>query len=181
MMMNFLGFSRSVIPIRMTCRNSFSMHLFNKLTNSICSLFLSITHRRGGEWSISIFLLALLQKLVGNFFLIFRREIREIWWEFWREFCGIFSDDRIKAQQFRGKFRGIFRKKIRSSKKIFRAKFTLQMCHLKVFQGRPNSVVYENVFGATGCFSEKSLHVSNVVHYPNITSCDLNSGRIWVL
>ena len=39
---------------------------------------------------------------------------------------------RVDSRKFRGKFRGIFRKKIRSSNKnIFRAKFTLQTCHLK--------------------------------------------------
>ena len=44
---------------------------------------------------------------------------------------GFFLTHRIKAQNFRGKFRSIFREKIRSSKKLFRAKFTLQTCHLK--------------------------------------------------
>ena len=48
----------------------------------------------------------------------------------WREFCGIFMTHRTKAQKFRGNFRIIFRNKIRSSKNIFRAKFTLQTCHL---------------------------------------------------
>ena len=33
---------------------------------------------------------ALLQKLVGEFFLIFRREIWKIQWEIWREFSGDF-------------------------------------------------------------------------------------------
>ena len=42
---------------------------------------------------------------------------------------GFFLTHRTKAQKFRGKFRSIFRKKIRSSKKIFRAKFTLHTCH----------------------------------------------------
>ena len=41
---------------------------------------------------------------------------------------------RTKAQNFRGKFRIIFRKKIRSSTKICRAKFPLQTCHLKKTQ-----------------------------------------------
>ena len=49
-------------------------------------------------------------------------------------FRGFFLTHRTKAQKFRGKFRNIFRKKIRGSKKIFRAKFTLQTCHLKPFQ-----------------------------------------------
>ena len=46
-------------------------------------------------------------------------------------FRGFFLTHRTKAQTFRGKFRSIFRKKIRGWKKIFRAKFTLQTCHLK--------------------------------------------------
>ena len=83
---------------------------------------------------VHIFLPALLQKLVGDFFLIFRREIWKIQWEIWREFSGdFFLTHRTKAQKIRGKFRSIFRKKIRGSKKIFRAKFTLQTCHLNIF------------------------------------------------
>ena len=45
-------------------------------------------------------------------------------------FRGFFLTHRTKAQTFRGKFRSIFRTKIRGSKKIFRAKFTLRTCHL---------------------------------------------------
>ena len=37
---------------------------------------------------------ALLQKLVGEISLIF---CREIWWEIWREICGIFSDPQNKG------------------------------------------------------------------------------------
>ena len=62
------------------------------------------------------------------FFFIFRRET---WWEIWRVFCGFFLTHTIKAQKFREKFRSSFRTKIRSSKNIFRAKFTLHTCHLK--------------------------------------------------
>ena len=51
-------------------------------------------------------------------------------------FRGFFLTHRTKAQKFRGKFGSIFRKKIRGSKKIFRAKFTLQTCHLKEFGPR---------------------------------------------
>ena len=51
--------------------------------------------------------------------------------KFGGNFVGIFLTHRIKAQKFRGKFRSIFGKKILSSKKIFRAKVTLQTCHLK--------------------------------------------------
>ena len=50
-----------------------------------------------------------------------------------REF---FLTHRTKAQKIRGKFRSIFRNKIRSSNKIFRAKFTLQTCHLKKKRAR---------------------------------------------
>ena len=50
-------------------------------------------------------------------------------------FRGCFLTHRTKAQKIRGKFRSIFRKKIRGSKKIFRAKFTLQTCHLKFLWG----------------------------------------------
>ena len=61
---------------------------------------------------------ALLQKLVGDYFLDF------FGWEIWRT-------HRTKAKKCRGNSRSIFRKKIRSSIKIFRAKFTLQTRHLK--------------------------------------------------
>ena len=40
-----------------------------------------------------------------------------------------FSDPQIKAQKHRGKLRSIFREKLRSPKKIFRAKFVLQTRH----------------------------------------------------
>ena len=74
---------------------------------------------------------ALLQKLVGEFFLIFRREIfGKFSGKFGGNFAGFFLTHRTEAQKFRGKLRSIFRNKIRSSKKIFRAKFTLQTCHL---------------------------------------------------
>ena len=67
------------------------------------------------------------------FFLIFRRESRKnliIVGNLEGIFRGFFLTHRTKAQKFRGKFRSIFRTKIRGSKKIFRAKFTLQTCHL---------------------------------------------------
>ena len=51
-------------------------------------------------------------------------------------FRGFFLTHRTKAQKFRGKFQSIFRKKIRGSKKIFSAKFTLQTCHLKYYEAR---------------------------------------------
>ena len=44
---------------------------------------------------------------------------------------GYFRTNKIKAQTFWGYFRSMNRKKIRSPKKIFLAKFALQTCHLK--------------------------------------------------
>ena len=66
------------------------------------------------------FLHALLQKLVGDFFLIFRREFPKFGkfgGNFGGNFAGFFLTHRIKAQKIRGKFRSIFREKIRSSTK----------------------------------------------------------------
>ena len=48
---------------------------------------------------------ALLQKLVGEIFLIFRWKI---WWEIWRGFCGIFSDPQKKGSKISGKIWGHF-------------------------------------------------------------------------
>ena len=63
---------------------------------------------------------ALLQKLVGElFFFDFSQGNLENLVGIWREFCGIFLTHREKAQKFRGKFRSVFRNKIRSSKKSF--------------------------------------------------------------
>ena len=42
---------------------------------------------------------ALVQKLVGEFFWVF---VREIWREVWREVCGMFLTCKIKARKFRG-------------------------------------------------------------------------------
>ena len=66
-----------------------------------------------------------LENLVGNLEGIFR---------------GFFLIHRTKAHKFRGKFRSIFRTKIRSSKKIFRARFTLRTCHLNSFLSRFTSM-----------------------------------------
>ena len=60
---------------------------------------------------------------------------------------GIFLTHRIKAQKVRGKFRSVFREKIRSSKKIFRAKFTLQTRHLNSLSSLFETVLSETVFG----------------------------------
>ena len=49
------------------------------------------------------FLPALLQKLVGEFFLIFHREIWKFLWEIWREFSGDFSDPQNKGSKISGK------------------------------------------------------------------------------
>ena len=73
---------------------------------------------------------ALLQKLVGEFFFDFSQgNLENLVGNLEGIFRGFFLTHRTKAQKFRGKFRSIFRKKIRGSKKIFRAKFTLQTCH----------------------------------------------------
>ena len=66
-----------------------------------------------------------------NLFLIFRREIWKILWEIWRELSGdFFWPTEQRLENLGEKFRSIFRKRIRGSKKIFRAKFTLQTHHL---------------------------------------------------
>ena len=80
---------------------------------------------------------ALLQQLVGDFFLIFGREILR---EIWREFCIYFLDPQNKGSKIRGKFWSIFREKIRNSKKLFHAKFALQVCHTKN-HGRPHQKI----------------------------------------
>ena len=68
------------------------------------------------SWEVFGWSLSPLQKLVGDFLKIFRREIcREIW----KEFCKILLDSQNKGSTISGKFRSIFRKKFRSSKKSF--------------------------------------------------------------
>ena len=52
---------------------------------------------------------------------------------------GFFLTHRTKPRKFRGNYRSIFREKIRSSKKIFRAKLTLQTCHLNNFRDAPDT------------------------------------------
>ena len=89
-------------------------------------------------------------------------------------FAGFFLTHKIKAQNFRGKFRSIVREKIRASKKIFRANFVLQTCHPKFFQSShvyvyaslcvcvpsPSpEVVWVSVVGFTPCFLMKLLVV----------------------
>ena len=69
--------------------------------------------RSSSVYFFLIFLQGNLENLVGNLEGILR---------------GFFLTHRTKAQKIRGKFRSIFR----SSKKIFRAKFTLQTCHLNI-------------------------------------------------
>ena len=64
---------------------------------------------------LSIILPALLQKLVGEFFCVFAKKFVK----FGGKFVGNLLTHRIKAQKYRGKFWGIFRKRIRSSKKSF--------------------------------------------------------------
>ena len=66
-----------------------------------------------------------------NFFL-FAEKFWKFSGTFGGNFVGFFWPHRTKALKFRGTFRSIFRNKFRSSeKKTIRAKFTLQMCHLK--------------------------------------------------
>ena len=62
---------------------------------------------------------ALLQKLVGDFFLFFAGKFGKFSGKFGGNFLGFFLTHRTKAQKIRGNFRSIFRKKIRSSKKSF--------------------------------------------------------------
>ena len=68
----------------------------------------------GGCSPVQKLLPALLQKLIGEFFLFFAGKFGG---KFGGNFAGFFLTHRIKAQTFRGNFRSIFRKKIRSSKK----------------------------------------------------------------
>ena len=68
---------------------------------------------------------ALLQKFVGDFFLFAGNLCGKFGGNF-VEIC-LPTKERLKIS---GKFRSILRKKIRSSIKIFRAKFALQTCHL---------------------------------------------------
>ena len=67
------------------------------------------------------------------FFWFFAGKFGKFSGKFGGNFAGFFLTHRTKAQKFRGKFRSIFCNKIRSSKKIFRAKFTLQTCHLNKY------------------------------------------------
>ena len=75
-----------------------------------------------GDCSSQIVLPALLQKLVGEFFDFSQGILENFVGNLEGIFRGFFLTHRTKAQKFRGKFRSIFRKKIRGSKKIFRAK-----------------------------------------------------------
>ena len=68
-----------------------------------------------------------------------------------------FLTHRTEAQNFRGKFRSIFRKKIRSFKKIFRAKFTLQTCRLNSLSSVFEAVLSETVFGPSPILSNRKF------------------------
>ena len=74
-------------------------------------------------------------------------------------FQGFFLTHRTKAQKFRGTFRSIFRKKIRGSKKIFRAKFTLQTCHLKDFPWQNREQPRK---GRTGSFPDLDAKICKI-------------------
>ena len=88
--------------------------------------------REFANFSREFVLPALLQKLVGDLCFDFSQgNLENLVGKLEGIFRGFFLTHRTKAQNFRGKFRSIFRKKIRGSKNIFHAKFTLQTCHLK--------------------------------------------------
>ena len=77
---------------------------------SLSAYHLSRNYYRGplglhNEFAENFLLPALLQKLIGEFFLMFRREIWKIKWEIWREFSGIFkiSDPQNKGSKISGK------------------------------------------------------------------------------
>ena len=78
----------------------------------------------------NIFSLRSCRSSSANFFWFFAGKFGKLCGKFGGNFPGYFLTHRTKAQKFRGKFRSIFRKRIRGSKRIFRAKFTLQTCHL---------------------------------------------------
>ena len=83
------------------------------------------------NWGLNSFSLRSCRSSSVNFFFwFFAGKFGKFSGKFGGNFPGFFLTHRTKAQKIRGKFRSIFRKKIRSSKKIFRAKFTLQTCHL---------------------------------------------------
>ena len=97
-----------------------------KGVSPICSSCAPAEARR---WIFFIFSQGNLESLVGN--------LEGIFWDFFWP----------TEQKYRRKFRSIFCKKIRSSKKnILRAKFTLQKCHLN------------DLFRFQGVFAEKGAH-----------------------
>ena len=67
---------------------------------------------------------ALLQKLVGEFFILGGNFAGNVG----GNLAGIFYQQN-KGSKNRGKIRSIFREKICASKKLFRANFVLQTCH----------------------------------------------------
>ena len=64
----------------------------------------------------------------------------EIWWKIWREFCGNFSRPQNKRlKKLGGHFGAFFVRKFVAQTKIFRAKFTLQTCHLNQSPREPHT------------------------------------------
>ena len=83
------------------------------------------------------------------FFWFFAGKFGKFSGKFGGNFAGFFLTHRTKAQKFRGKLRSILRNKIRSSKKIFRAKFTLQTCHLNKLRDKKIAAICAiAIFGA---------------------------------
>ena len=71
---------------------------------------------------------ARLQKLVGEFPLIFHREFVG---KFGGNFAGFLRTHKIKAQTFRENFGAFFVRKFVAQNKDFVPKFALQTCHVK--------------------------------------------------
>ena len=110
-------------------------------------------------------------------------------------FRGFFLTHRTKAQKFRGEFRSIFCTKIRGSKKIFCAKFTLQTCHLNngetIFAARHQGVSQGPLGRGARANSSPALGVAKTGFVVGIPQCLViliawyncqseNSRRLWL-
>ena len=85
----------------------------------------TLRHGPKRQRSCHFVLPALLQKLVGEFFDFSPQNLTGIFERFFR-------NHKIKAKNDHGKLRSIFRKKLRSSKKIIRAKIGSADVHLNI-------------------------------------------------